>query len=143
MQRSPQPDVDALHNQLHETHAFIQVAWDQAHTTVTREAAAPIVSGLLPRLAGGAVGLDHAQAVVALTDAVCLGLGFADIETYSGMAPSGMTDVRIWNAVIMSQDSFSGFPTGMRDMLFFAVQVGYYVGRKGAAALATVLAASS
>ncbi|MBW3614813.1 MAG: hypothetical protein KY439_05810 [Actinobacteria bacterium] len=142
LHRSPQPDVDALHNQSHETHAFIQVARDHGRTTATREAAAPIVSRLVQRLPNGA-GVDHSQAVEALTEAVCLGLGLADIETYSGMAPMGMSDVRIWNAVIMSKDIFSAFPEAMGDVLFFAVQAGYYVGRNGPGALASVLGASS
>lgn len=135
--------MDALHNQSHETQAFTQVAWDHARTTVTREAAAPLVSSLLRRLPLGPAGLDHAKAVGALTDAVCLGLGLADIETYSGMAPPGMSDVRIWNAVVTSKESFSGFPTELVELMFFAVQAGYYVGRNGPDAIAAVLGGSS
>lgn len=139
MNHPPKPDVDALHNQSHETHAFIQVAWDHARTSATREASVPIVSRLLRRLPAGPVGLDHSLAVNALGDAVCLGLGLADIETYTGMAPPGTSDVRIWNAVVLSAESFSAFPDQVRDLMFFAVQVGYYVGRTGQGSLAGVL----
>lgn len=141
--REPEPDVDALHNQSHETHAFVQVAWDHARTTATRDAAAPIVSALLRRLPTGPAGPDHAKAVGALNDAVCLGLCLADIETYSGMAPPGMSDVRIWNAVVTAKESFSGYPRELGDLMFYAVQVGYYVGRNGPAAMSTLFGGSN
>lgn len=137
--RHPEPDVDALHNQSHETEAFIQVAWDHARTTATREAAAPIVSALLRHLPMGPAGVDHARTVGALTDAVCLGLCLADIEAYSGMAPPGMSDVRIWNAVVTSKESFNGFSRDLADLMFFAVQAGYYIGRNGPTAIAAVV----
>ncbi len=143
MHRHPEPDVDAMHNQSHETNAFIQVAWDHARTTATRETAAPIVSALQRQLPMGPAGPDHAKAVGALTDAVCLGLCLADIETYSGMAPPGMSDVRIWNAVVTSKESFSGFHGELRDLMFFAVQAGYYIGRNGPSAIAAVIGGPS
>ena len=141
--RAPELDVEAVHNQAHETRAFTKVAQDNSRAPGMDQAADPIVRALLERF-GTHLTTDAQRSylVDAVGSAVRLGLGFAEIEAYAGMATPGMSDARIWNAVIMTRESFRHLPEVVSTVLFFAVQAGYYIGRNGPETLPLVLQGS-
>ena len=133
-------DIEAVHNQAHETRAFTKVAQDNSKHPGMDQTADPIVRALLDRF-GTHLNSEAQRSYLsdAVASAVRLGLGFAEIEAYAGMAPPGMSDARIWNAVVMTKESFRHLPEVVSNVLFFAVQAGYYVGRNGPETLPQVL----